>query len=61
VPFRCLGEVRRCWEADFLSVFNAVLGGMCNVRRWRFRRFYAVASISTPQPYILIFDLVSAV
>ena len=27
----------------------------------RFRRFYAVASISTPQHYAVIFDLVSAV
>jgi hypothetical protein len=43
------------------SVFNTVLYGARNVRRARFRRFYALASISTPQPYTPIFDLVSAV
>ena len=31
------------------------------MRRWRSRRFYAVASISTPRPYASIFDLVSAI
>jgi hypothetical protein len=31
------------------------------VRRVRFRRFYAGASLSTPRPYAAIFDLVSPV
>jgi hypothetical protein len=44
-----------------MGVFNAVLYGDRNVRRVRFRRFYAVESISTPWPYTAIFDLVSAV
>lgn len=56
-PARCAGTA----EADFPSVFNDFLGGRRNVRRWRSRRFYAVASISTPEPYTPIFDLVSTV
>jgi hypothetical protein len=56
-PARCAGA----GEADFTRVFNAILGGRRNVCRWRFRRSYAVASISTPLPYEFIFGLVSAV
>ena len=37
------------------------MGGAANVRRAPFRRFYAIASISTPQPYAAIFGLVSSV
>ncbi len=48
-------------EVDFYNVFNGIVGGARNVRCARFRRSYAMASISTPQPYAVIFDLVSAV
>ena len=48
-------------EVNFCNVFNGILGGARNVRRLQFRRFYAIASISTPQNYDVIFDLVPAV
>jgi hypothetical protein len=38
----------------------AFLDGAANVRGALFRRFYSTASISTPQNYAVIFDLVSA-
>lgn len=56
-PARCAGA----GKANSLSVFNAVLCVTRNVRHVRFRRFYAVASISTPRHYTSIFDLASAV
>jgi len=48
-------------EVDFCNVFNGILGGARNVRRAQFRRFYSTASISTPQPYAIIFDLAAPV
>jgi hypothetical protein len=48
-------------EVDFHNVFNGILGGARNVRLAPFRRFYAMASIYTPQPYAVIFGLVPAV
>ncbi len=64
VFWRLAAEGARCGgvgEVDFYNVFNGIVGGAANVRRPQFRRFYAMASISTPQPYAVIFDLVSAV
>jgi hypothetical protein len=61
---RLAAEGARCGgvgEVDFYNVFNGILGGARNVRRAQFRRLYSTASISTPQPYAVIFDLVSAV
>jgi hypothetical protein len=61
---RLAAEGARCGgagEVDFCNVFNGILDGARNVRRAPFRRFHAMASISTPRPYAVIFDLVSAV
>jgi len=53
---RCAGA----GESDFPNIFNAILGGACNVRRYKFRRLYACASISTLQRYAAILGLASA-